>query len=164
MGLVEDKYKARIKARLDSGQCSWRKRMDAGERYRPRKKPDPSNPSEHQEQRLVKEALDYSNVRYYAVPNGGRRDSITASILRSEGVQRGVPDLVIFTDELCIYLEMKKRFDGVVSKEQQEWLDFFNNRPGFKGIVGLGADDAIEQLRELGVFGKPVESTLLSVG
>jgi hypothetical protein len=39
--------------------------------------------------------LKYPNILIFAIPNGGKRDIITASIMKREGVIRGIPDLFI---------------------------------------------------------------------
>lgn len=78
--------------------------------------------------------------KMYAIPNGGKRDTRTAAMLKSEGVRTGVPDvclpkpmearghmLPLFGDSepkremLCgIYIEMKKVKVGSLSPEQKE--------------------------------------------
>jgi hypothetical protein len=39
--------------------------------------------------------MQYPNILIFAIPNGGKRDIITASIMKREGVVRGIPDLFI---------------------------------------------------------------------
>lgn len=39
--------------------------------------------------------LKYPNTIIAAIPNGGKRNAITASILKQEGVLAGMPDLII---------------------------------------------------------------------
>ena len=39
--------------------------------------------------------LQYPNVIIASIPNGGKRNSITASILKQEGVLSGMPDLIV---------------------------------------------------------------------
>ena len=39
--------------------------------------------------------LQYPNAIIAAIPNGGKRSAITASILKDEGVLAGMPDLII---------------------------------------------------------------------
>ena len=39
--------------------------------------------------------LQYPNAIIAAIPNGGKRNAITASILKDEGVLAGMPDLII---------------------------------------------------------------------
>ena len=39
--------------------------------------------------------MQYPNAIIAAIPNGGKRSAITASILKDEGVLAGMPDLII---------------------------------------------------------------------
>lgn len=39
--------------------------------------------------------MQYPNTIIAAIPNGGKRSAITASILKDEGVLAGMPDLII---------------------------------------------------------------------
>lgn len=67
----------------------------------PRKKRASSRMLEHHEQRaLIKWAVMNERsipalANLYAVPNGGKRSAITASLMKAEGVKPGVPDLVL---------------------------------------------------------------------
>lgn len=60
----------------------------------------------------------------YAVPNGGERNPIVASRLKTEGVKSGVPDVcwpVPRGQYPSLYIEMKVRPTGKVSATQQQW-------------------------------------------
>lgn len=60
----------------------------------------------------------------YAVPNGGERNLIVASRLKTEGVKSGVPDICwpvprgVFAG---LYIEMKVHPNGRVSETQEQW-------------------------------------------
>lgn len=59
--------------------------------------------------------------KYYAVPNGGKRDKITAAKLKAEGVRPGVPDThfpVACGNYHSLYIEMKK-VGGKLSEDQE---------------------------------------------
>ena len=111
---------------------------------------------EHWEQVMVVKALSRCNAVYCAVPNGGFRVRREAAMLKAEGVQKGMPDLLIFTpppdsDYVGVALEMKRR-DGRQSdlrEDQRRWLEKLESL-GWKTIVGRGAMDAIQKLKELG--------------
>ncbi|MCM1029748.1 MAG: VRR-NUC domain-containing protein [Pseudoflavonifractor sp.] len=58
-----------------------------------------------------------------AVPNGGRRDSVTGARLKAEGVVAGVADLILFAKRGghgALMLEMKTA-KGRQSEAQKEW-------------------------------------------
>lgn len=68
----------------------------------------------------------------FAIPNGGKRDKVTAARLKAEGVRAGVPDIfwpVARNAEITarmvtwrgLFIEMKA-VDGRVSDEQDKWI------------------------------------------
>lgn len=60
----------------------------------------------------------------FAIPNGGKRDAITASKLKAEGVKPGVADLcypIPLQGYHSLWIEMKKPKVGRASLEQNEW-------------------------------------------
>ena len=102
------------------------------------------SPSEHSEQVALVRYLTMRRIPFAAIPNGGKRDKVTACQLKAEGVALGFPDLIIFLDGLTLALELKVRTGGVVSPEQKEWLAFFSARPGWAAMVCRGAQEAIK--------------------
>ena len=70
--------------------------------------------------------VNYFRLRYpkgliYAIPNGGQRNVIVASKLKSEGVLSGVPDLHIPIAKKGyngLYIELKNGKSGKVSDNQ----------------------------------------------
>lgn len=57
-------------------------------------------------------------------PNGGKRDHVSAAVLKRQGVKAGVPDLHLPVPKgqyASLYIEMKYG-DGKLSKEQKEFL------------------------------------------
>ena len=120
--------------------------------------------TEAQEQAIVVRALKRSKVLFCAVPNGGHRSGRGGASLRSQGVQKGVPDLLIFDRSPLepvthgflhvsgIALEMKRARGkpSDVTPEQRQWLGDLEAR-GWVALVGYGADDALVKLRALGL-------------
>jgi len=116
--------------------------------------------SETVEQIAVAELLDrikYNGrpLRYAAIPNGGKRDKRAAAILQKMGVKPGVSDLLIF-DSPPNYplmkgaaLEMKRRVGGKIEREQQDWLNYFEDNSWVTGVA-YGQDEALELLRDWG--------------
>ena len=68
---------------------------------------------------LAVEVAAIDGLIWFAVPNGGVRDWQTAKDLKDEGLQRGVPDLVLVNpyDNCCHFIEVKTR-TGVLSPAQ----------------------------------------------
>lgn len=112
-------------------------------------------PSEASEQMDLVRTLTRARLRFFAVPNGGSRRGNEGARLRSGGVRRGVPDMVILTPPpggtLGTVIELK-RADGVlsdVSVYQREWLEDFATL-GWGSMVAFGAEDARIKLRGMG--------------
>ncbi|HEX6293386.1 MAG TPA: VRR-NUC domain-containing protein [Herpetosiphonaceae bacterium] len=64
--------------------------------------------------------------RFYAVPNGGKRDKAVAAKLKAEGVQAGVLDTNLpfpVAPYVGLWIEFKTE-RGSLSKEQRDWRDF----------------------------------------
>lgn len=64
--------------------------------------------------------LQFSSLLLYAVPNGGKRDKVTAAKLKAEGVRRGIPDLhlaVVTPSYPGLYIETKTT-SGDLSDDQ----------------------------------------------
>ena len=103
-------------------------------------------PSEHWEQVqfVSKFRKKYRPVKVFAIPNGGKRDKITAQKLKAEGVLSGVPDL--FIPEWRTWVEMKKVKDSYLSEEQKYMRDYLEDECGDDYIVGYGWEDAMEKI------------------
>ena len=102
--------------------------------------------SEHLEQaRLVMWfRRTYPDILIFAIPNGGLRSKTQGMKLKVEGVVPGIPDL--FIPAWMTWVEMKKEKGGVLSKEQQLMIKYLQS-VNYCVIVGHGAEDAINQLR-----------------
>lgn len=68
-------------------------------------------------------------LKPYAIPNGEKRDRVTASILKASGVQAGVWDIFVPCDgefRVSMYIEMKaparaSQGDKALSQEQRDF-------------------------------------------
>lgn len=74
--------------------------------------------TEHTIQRGIVSALRRQGLAFFAIPNGGARNVVTATRLKAEGVSAGVPDL--FVPELRLFLETKTHI-GRQSDAQAAW-------------------------------------------
>ena len=102
-------------------------------------------PTEHSEQVALVTHLRAKGHFVFAIPNGGKRDAISAKILQSEGVLAGVPDLCLILNNQVVWIEMKRREGGKVSEAQKKTHQIMMGL-GQRIIVALGAKDAMAQL------------------
>lgn len=115
----------------------------------PRLKLRPLVPTEKEEQAAFVHWLQLAKIVFYAIPNGEKRDLITAVQLKRQGVKAGVPDLCIplaRKGHHGLYIELKRVSGGVVSAEQEKWIDLLTKN-GYKALVCLGwiqAKEAVE--------------------
>jgi len=111
-------------------------------------------PTEHKEQTLFYKWCLANSETYpdlnaiFAIPNGGNRDAITGRHLKDEGVRAGVPDMflpVARGNWHGLFIEMKKRSGGRVSKEQLTWASVLNGL-GYLTIIAKGFQEAREHV------------------
>lgn len=104
--------------------------------------------TEDQEQTALFKWLDAKGILAFAIPNGGHRDLVTATIMKRTGTKRGVPDIFIPIPTKRahgLFIEMKRKDGGVVSKHQQEWIEKLIDN-GYDAVVCKGADEAIKTI------------------
>jgi ribosome modulation factor len=85
----------------------------------------------------------------YAVPNGGKRDPVTAAKLQQEGVKAGVPDICLPVPRkgyAALYIEMKTP-TGRVRADQQIWMDRLEAQ-GNRALVCFGWREAVEVISQ----------------
>ena len=141
---MSDDFKQRIMASLDKFYIKNDPTYKPKPKKKKKKKDPDAVPTEHWEQVQVVNYLRKNGYIFTAVPNGGLRDKIAGARLRSEGVQPGVPDLLIF-GPVQIAIEMKRSKGGRVSEEQKEWLSALSEL-GWTCKVCKGHKEAIEFL------------------
>lgn len=80
----------------------------------------------------------------FAVPNGGRRDKVTAAKLRDEGVLPGVADLILLqrTEHYGALLIEMKTPTGRQSQEQREWQKWIEPE-GYRYVICRSLDEFI---------------------
>ena len=90
---------------------------------------------------------------YFAVPNGGYRKRIEASIMKGLGVRAGVPDIcIVLPDGKARFMELKIG-KNKPTKPQEEWAERLNNSNALTVTI-YSFDEATEALRAWGVIGK----------
>lgn len=90
-------------------------------------------------------SLQYPSLhgRLFAVPNGGRRDAITAAKLKAEGVVAGVADLILLKrnrDYGALLIEMKT-LKGRQRDSQKAWQNIVCADSEYKYVVCRSFDD-----------------------
>lgn len=81
----------------------------------------------------------------YHIPNEGKRSRKTGTRLKAEGLKNGVPDIclpVARGGHHGLYIELKRREDSKVTKEQLEWIADLVAQ-GYVAAVCRGCDEAI---------------------
>ena len=115
-------------------------------------KPNYPTASESAEQMAVMRWASYIANRdprlklLFHIPNGGSRHPAEAARFKAEGVRRGVPDLflpVAVRPWHGLFIELKRKKGGRVSREQREWIDALREQ-GYFAQVAFGAEDAID--------------------
>lgn len=100
-------------------------------------------PTEADEQKTLVHYLTLRNIPHFRVPNETYTTSWKQKMNNKLlGVSRGVPDIFIIVGGRLVAIEMKRIKGGVVSKEQQGWIDELNNA-GVEAVVCKGAEEAI---------------------
>lgn len=116
----------------------------------------------HQESRLQSNCIALFRLRYpqlrlniFAVPNGGGRNKVEASIMKGEGVTAGVADVLLLVPRAgyhALAIEFKKEYRELLysgrtvlrrtyqSDEQKEWQKAVEAQ-GYKYVVVRTADE-----------------------
>lgn len=113
-----------------------------------------SLPTESAEQRAIitwwrLQFPQYRNLLFH-IPNGGKRNIVTAMNLKKDGVIQGVADLFLSIARAGyhgMYIEMKRRKGGRQS-EAQKAFQAEVARQGYAYVVAHGADQARQYIRE----------------
>lgn len=114
-----------------------------------------AHPTEHDEQKALWQwsrqmlSLDPRVGMLVSIPNAAKRSYKLASYLRSEGLSKGFPDLMLACPNNGyhgLFIELKRK-DGKPSPEQMAWLESLRNH-GYQACVCWGADEAIATIKE----------------
>jgi len=105
------------------------------------------NQPEHEFQKVVVRYLNLKKIPFFAVPNGGKRNPITAKKLKAEGVLAGVADLFIMIGNskyhgLFLELKIKPNSQEVNQKKFEDLAK--NNHYCYK--LAFNIDEVIEIL------------------
>ncbi len=96
---------------------------------------------------------DYNKSKYpelellYHVPNGGKRDAVTARALKRQGVKAGVPDLVLPVAR-CGYHGLYIELKAPGGKLEQSQIDYLQKtaQQGYLTLICVGWQSAVQTL------------------
>ena len=115
----------------------------------PKKRAKRSNEESQMQQALIRwwswacKDLKIPEQLLMSIPNGGKRDAITGSILKREGARAGAPDLVLFIQRDihgAMLIELKKE-DGFLSPAQVDMQETLR-RYGFRVFTAFSLESA----------------------
>lgn len=114
-----------------------------------------TTPLEAEEQEAFCEYLKSRNILFTSTQNGaylGSARFIRGKKLKDQGMTKGFPDLIIFLKNQSktadvLFIEMKRQKGGIVSGEQQKWIDDLSNN-GYMVGVAKGCESAIRILKK----------------
>lgn len=124
--------------------------------------PAAKKPRKREEDALQQQVAAYLDwalpapLKWLHIPNGGRRDAVTAAILKSFGVKPGAADVLILRPQGFIWIELKAP-KGVLSEDQKAWRDWCRSI-GAPWFVCRSLEDVIEALvsEQITLKGRPV--------
>ena len=88
-------------------------------------------------------------VMWFHVPNGEKREAVTAALLKGMGVKPGVPDLLLYdTSTGHLYAIEVKAKDGYLSESQKAWMEHFTSSPTARYAVARSVEDAVQILQD----------------
>lgn len=108
---------------------------------------------ESEEQVCLFQWTEYAKYKYpelallHHIPNGGKRDAITAAIMKREGVKAGVSDLFLPVARHGyhgLYIELKA-LDGKLSSNQKWWIEE-TAKQGYKSMTCWGWEEAKSEI------------------
>lgn len=88
--------------------------------------------------------------RLFAVPNGGRRDSVTGAKLKAEGVLAGVADLILLKSNSsygALLIEMKTK-QGRQSTTQITWEKDLTREDEYRYVVCRSLTEFAQEVRD----------------
>ena len=112
------------------------------------------DPLEEQEQEWL---FDWINLNipahpelenFYHIPNEGKRSRTVGRKLVAQGLKKGVPDNCLPVARApyhALYIELKRKHDGKVTKEQRDWIERLT-LAGNRAVVCYGWEEAAAEI------------------
>jgi hypothetical protein len=107
-----------------------------------------NTPTEHQEQVALIQWCRLKKIFIFAIANGGNRNIVTATMLKAEGVIKGVPDLFLTTAAggwHGLFIELK-RLKGSSTSTEQKAVHAILRGQNYKVVVCKGWIEATKQI------------------
>ena len=84
-----------------------------------------------------------ADIIYSAIPNSTFTTSWNQKRKnQATGVRAGLPDMFLIVANMPLFIEMKRKQGGVVSKEQKVWIQKINETTGVKAYLARGFEQA----------------------
>ena len=114
-------------------------------------------PSEHDEQVAFVRWLRLGGYKFTSIPNASKISYNMANRNTAEGLNAGLPDLLVIVKNKLVWVEMKKvdrrpkriGSSGGVSEVQKEWISALNDCDNCVAHVAYGAEEAISIITRL---------------
>lgn len=107
-------------------------------------------PSEHDEQCALVQWLTLKGYTFTSIPNASRRTYWQQNTNKQEGLNAGLPDMLVIINKQLVWIELKKTSlrpkrggSGGVSEVQREWINELNSCANCQAFVCYGAEEAI---------------------
>ena len=98
--------------------------------------------SEYEEQKCVVHYLELKHIKFTAIPNSTYTNIGQRVRNKQSGLRPGLPDLFMIINNNGIFIEMKKKKGGILSKEQEEWINEINKCKCLNAYVCHGFEEA----------------------
>ena len=94
------------------------------------------------------------SVMLFAIPNGRKRDVITATLLKREGVKKGAIDMIAVVEGAVYFIEIKT----LAGERRKKQIEFHRDLTAAGGHVYTlyGYMEAVTFLEDIGVLRRPV--------
>lgn len=102
------------------------------------------NNEEYEEQKCVVKYLELKKIKFTAIPNSTFTNIGQRVRNKQSGLRPGLPDLFMIINSSGVFIEMKKKNGGIVSKEQKEWISEINKCNGLNAYICNGFEEAKE--------------------
>lgn len=106
--------------------------------------------SQEQQALVLKLRWQHPEIKFFAIPNGGKRGKGEARRLVLEGVEKGTPDLFIAEPRenfFGLFIELKRADEKLSKVSQEQWIthEQLLDR-GYQVKICYGAEEAYKEI------------------